>query len=71
LPRGKTASVLDLNCSVDDARRLRELGILEGRFLEVLRAGDPLICRVGASRLGMCGPLAMQIGIDDGSPPRP
>ncbi len=39
-------------------RRLRDFGLLEGRHVRLLAKGDPLICRVGRCRLGLCKRLA-------------
>ena len=38
--------------------RLREFGMLEGRRVRLLAKGDPLICRVGRCRVGLCRQLA-------------
>ncbi len=43
------------------ASRLREIGLCEGQELEVLCAGDPMICRVGACRVGICAKLASEV----------
>ena len=39
-------------------QRLRELGVLEGRTLEVISSDEALICRVGDCRFGMPRRLA-------------
>ncbi len=39
-------------------RRLRELGLLEGRRVRLLANRDPLICQIGRCRLGLCRRLA-------------
>jgi Fe2+ transport system protein FeoA len=45
-------------------RRLRELGLLEGRIVRVLARRDPLICLVGDCRLGLCRRLASGILVE-------
>lgn len=45
------------------ASRLREIGLCEGQELEVLCAGDPMICRVGACRVGICVELASEVHV--------
>ena len=64
LAPGLTASVTRIE-SGDQALRLREIGLCEGQELEVLCAGDPMICRVGGCRVGICLKLAseVQVGI--------
>lgn len=39
-------------------QRLRELGVLEGRTLEVISSDESMICRVGDCRFGMPRRLA-------------
>ncbi len=45
------------------ASRLREIGLCEGQELEVLCAGDPMICRIGACRVGICVKLASEVHV--------
>ncbi len=62
LPRGMHARV---QCVADngDAARLRELGVCEGEPLEVVCAGDPMVCRVGGGRVGICARLAAAVRV--------
>lgn len=46
------------------ARRLRELGVLEGRTLRIVTNSDPLICQVGDCRFGLCRRLARCILVE-------
>ncbi|MCG3137008.1 MAG: hypothetical protein HJJLKODD_00849 [Phycisphaerae bacterium] len=46
------------------AVRLREVGLCEGQELEVMIAGDPMVCRVGRSRFGIGRILAEAIAIN-------
>ena len=46
------------------AQRLRELGLYEGQTVQVLLKGDPLICRIGDCRVGMCHSLACGILVE-------
>ncbi len=39
-------------------RRLRELGLIEGRHVRVLANRDPMVCQIGRCRLGLCRRLA-------------
>jgi len=43
------------------ANRLRELGVDTGRFLRIVRSGDPIVCEVGGARLGFGRNLAQCI----------
>jgi Fe2+ transport system protein FeoA len=45
-------------------RRMRELGLLEGRVVRVLANRDPLICQVGQCRLGLCRRLASGVLVE-------
>ena len=45
------------------ASRLREIGLCEGQELEVLCTGDPMICRIGACRVGICAELASEVHV--------
>jgi Fe2+ transport system protein FeoA len=44
-----------------DLDRLRALGVCEGRHVEVLKGGDPMILRVFGSRLGVGRALAARV----------
>lgn len=57
---GKVASV-----TVDgaDEGRLKALGLCEGRTVQVLSTGDPLIVRVLGSRVGLSARLAEQVSV--------
>ncbi len=45
----------------DDALRLQEMGFLEGAEVEILKSSDPMVLRLGETRLGMHRRLAAQI----------
>ncbi len=62
LAPGLTASVTRIE-SGEQALRLREIGLCEGQELEVLCAGDPMICRVGGCRVGICLKLAAEVQV--------
>ncbi len=54
------------NCQ---SRRLRELGVLEGRTIRVVCNNDPLICQVGDCRFGMCRRLASCVFVEPAAMP--
>ena len=62
LSPGRRAKVRHIG-SHAQASRLREMGMSEGQELEVLCAGDPMICRVGAGRVGICIKLASEVHV--------
>ena len=62
LPAGRTVCVESITPN-RQALRLREMGLWEGQSLEVLCAGDPMICRVGACRVGICAKLASEVRV--------
>lgn len=50
---------LQLNGS--DALRLQELGCLEGTEIEILKSSNPMVIRIGETRLGIQQSLASQM----------
>ncbi len=50
-----------MNDSKLDLERLGQLGLFPGQALEVLAVGDPMVLRIGPSRLGISRRLAEQI----------
>ena len=45
----------------DDAQRLMSLGVCAGRTVELIKAGDPLILKVFATRIGLSARLAARV----------
>ena len=68
-PAGQDLCVLRLNDDTQHAGRLRELGMFEGQTVRVLTAGNPLICKVGDCRFGICQRLARCILVEPAVPP--
>lgn len=67
---GERMEVVRLENAPDEAARLRDLGIIEGASVCVLRDGDPLLVRVGDARFGigrvaatnvLCRPIACEV----------
>lgn len=46
-----------------DADRLRAMGICDGRRIELLRSGDPLIVRAAGTRIGISRRLAERVQV--------
>jgi Fe2+ transport system protein FeoA len=57
-PAGLDVCVQRLDGETHHTRRLRELGMFEGQTVRVLTPGNPLICKVGDCRFGICQRLA-------------
>jgi Fe2+ transport system protein FeoA len=55
----------------DDVARLMALGICIGRRVEVVRAGDPMIVRVVATRVGLSARLAAGVYVAVGEQAAP
>lgn len=47
-----------------NAVRLKRLGICEGRELELIGRGDPMVLRIGESRVGVSRQLAQLVFIE-------
>ena len=65
---GEKARVHAIRGANGDTQRLRELGLLEGRTIQVLRNDDPMICKIGNSRFGLCRRAANSILIERTEP---
>jgi Fe2+ transport system protein FeoA len=61
---GSEVTVRAVNADVSQSRRLREMGLLEGRTLRVVSNHDPLICRVDECRFGLCRRLARCVMVE-------
>lgn len=47
-----------------DMERLKSMGVCEGRVIELIRNGNPLIIKVFGSRIGMSARLAKHIEVE-------
>ncbi|MBL8896355.1 MAG: ferrous iron transport protein A [Planctomycetes bacterium] len=63
LAAGSRGVVVRVESAFADAERLQALGLCEGRQVEVLRAGDPLIVKVHGSRFGLAAARASGIRV--------
>ena len=48
-----------------NAIRLKRLGICEGRWIEIVGRGDPMILRIGDSRIGLSRQLASFVTVHE------
>lgn len=60
---GSFLQVQQISAENDDAIRLKRLGICEGREIQVIQLGDPLILRVVGARIGINRRLAEMIDV--------
>lgn len=63
LPRGTEAVVAEVTGPVEDTSRLKALGICQGRTLQLLQHGDPLVVRVLGTRIGLASRLASLVRV--------
>ena len=63
LAPNSVARVAELQVISEDATRLKAMGICEGRQIQLLRAGDPLILRVLGARVGLSARLAAGVRV--------
>ena len=64
LPPDVVARVAAVHVDVEDATRLKAMGICVGRQVQLVRAGDPLIVRVLGSRVGMSARVAEGVTVE-------
>jgi len=67
---GRCGFVQAVDAADDDLQRLQAMGVCEGRRVEVVKHGDPLILRVFGSRLGVSARLATMILVEPCPDPR-
>ena len=60
---------MGVNADCQSQTRMKSLGICEGRTLELVSNGDPMIVRVSGSRIGLSRALASFVSISHQSPP--
>ncbi len=61
LQPGLCGVVTAVDAADDDLHRLGAMGVCEGRRIELIKRGDPLIVRVYGSRVGLSARLAEMI----------
>lgn len=54
----------DVHASGQNAVRLKRLGVCQGRVIELVGQGDPMIVRIGTSRVGLSRQLAELVTVD-------
>jgi Fe2+ transport system protein FeoA len=61
---GQAARIRAVRGERGHSRRLRELGMLEGKTVRIVAHGNPLICEVGSCRFGLCRSLACCVEVE-------
>ena len=61
---GQCATVCQVDVSEASAGQLMAMGVCEGRRVELVKRGDPLILRVLGSRLGLSARLARGVLVE-------
>jgi len=61
---GRMAAIRSVDAPEDDKLRLTSLGICEGRRVEMVKSGDPLIIRVVGTRVGLSSRLAAYVSVE-------
>jgi Fe2+ transport system protein FeoA len=56
--------VVKLDAAVEEAGRLKSLGICVGRCIELVKSGDPLIVRVLGARVGLSARMASTVFVE-------
>ncbi|QDV46225.1 FeoA domain protein [Stieleria neptunia] len=57
----------EIHAAGQDAVRLKRLGVCQGRMIELVGRGDPMILKIGASRVGLSRQLAKVVLVDPAS----
>lgn len=70
LAPGCCGVVTAVDAAHDDLHRLQAMGVCQGRRVELVKRGDPLILRVYGSRLGISRRLATMILVEPCPEPR-
>lgn len=64
MPAGVPARIREITAAPADRDRLEVLGLCEGRIVEVVRSGDPMIVRLLGTRIGLAAVLARTIRVE-------
>lgn len=63
LERGQCAIIRDVEDETE-LDRLKSMGVCKGRYIELVKHGDPLIIKVFASRIGLSARLARRVWVE-------
>jgi Fe2+ transport system protein FeoA len=61
LPEGAGGRVVSVAASAGDLERLEVMGLCQGRLVQVVKHGDPMIVRVLGTRIGLATAVARAI----------
>lgn len=72
LREGAGGRIVSVEVSAVDLERLEVMGLCAGRFVQVIKQGDPMIVRVLETRIGLAAELARAVRVrPDPDPSRP
>ena len=60
----QVARIKQIEANNDDITRLKAMGICQGRRVQLIQAGDPLIVRVLGVRIGLSARLASHVIVE-------
>jgi Fe2+ transport system protein FeoA len=63
LPQGACGRILSVGVPALDLERLEVMGLCEGRFVQVIKQGNPMIVRVLGTRIGLAAELARAVHV--------
>ena len=68
LPESTLARIDSLDASAGDVQRLEVMGLCQGRVVQVVKRGDPMIVRVLGTRIGLAAVLAERVRVRRDAP---
>jgi Fe2+ transport system protein FeoA len=63
LPEGACGRILSVEASALDLERLEVMGLCEGRLVQVIKHGNPMIVRALGTRIGLAATLARAVRV--------
>lgn len=64
LAQGQCGRIVAIEAAEADLQRLEVMGICPGRFVHIVKQGDPLIARVLGTRIGLAAVLATFVYVE-------
>lgn len=63
MPEGVVGRIASLDAAAGDVQRLQVMGLCEGRVVQVVKQGDPMIVRVLGTSIGLAAVLAQAVRV--------
>lgn len=64
LPLQICGIVRSIDTDDEETQRLKTLGVCQGRRVELVRSGDPMVLKIFGTRLGLAGSLAARVQVE-------